>query len=793
MSGYIYDDAINSSTPGYLIQDSQTILPFTLKILNAWIHAGRFFPLAFYVYGLFNLIQDLTAYKIFLFSINLVDIVLFLYLLFLLTKDKVLVNLTFLAIPLFFSFQLGADAVLAFGGLLQLVFLYTLISLIFLKWFLDYKKTVYLVLSILFYCMGLATYEITYSFFLLHAVVILFDFKKKATWDKKNILYMIPYAGSAILVLGISLFLRRLFDVPVIDSSSTYTISINIVPILTTYAKQLVSTFPLAYRIFNPDNVFSTNFPLYVKMILLAIPAVVLFLIGLCNGKKVLTKDEKLSLQSTVLLGCLLFFLPGLLISLSPKYQAYIGWGRPYLPVYIQFFGLDLTLISIGLYCRHKLVNKLSVLDNLSYVKTIRKISIVLLATGYCFTLSSNYAVVQKSNLHYLYPRNTLELALENGLLNDIPSDSMIILDGNSAWDTTAFFLMHSGEKKLKVLTRGTYLSDNSQETQVFSSQPDSKSEYTSPFLTKHVYYLRYDSKKLGTGYAILAPLDELKVSKDSVLAAFSKNTKVFYMSPDITSNQFQVSGVSLDTTVKPFLQKGTELNTLKSKEHFVISELDNLGGMIDLSSVNVNDISSYVGKSEYWSLVPQQKLLLKNLHNPPFHVGFNKKLVPNGAEFAPIKLEDSFSIELIVKPSAEQVPYAGLIGNHPGEKDHGGFVIQQDGVLLNNYYFTFGDGEKWMDNTYFKLHTGEWNYVAVTFNKSTQDILVYVNGALVAHQVVNGHFENSQLSLFVGNWINGDRPFNGNIDEVRISNDVISFEQIQDTWLKISQEFKNY
>lgn len=600
MSGYISDDAINSYTPGYLIQDHQTVMQFTFKIITEWIHNGRFFPLAFYEYGLFGLIQNLLVYKIFLFIVNLINISMFLYSIFILTKNKAIINISFLTLPLFYAFQIGHDPVLAFHGLLQLTFLYVLISLISLKRYLDSKRFRYIVLSVLFYALSLATYEITYSFFLFHAVLIYFNYKQAPTQKKSKLLYIVPFMGSAVLFAGLSLWLRHIFNVSIIGSSSPYTISTRIYPMVVTYVQQLVGTLPLSYRILDPDNLFSSHYSLFIKSILLALPSVLIFLLGLCNGNKSMTKDEKLGLQSTIVLGLLMFILPSILVSFSPKYQTYIGWGRPYLPVFIQRFGLDLILISGGLYSRHKVVQWLKFLDDDLFPKMIRYFSLAMVAILCIFTFTSNYNVVQKSNQFWLYPRKTLEYALDHGLLNSLPSDSVILIDGNNPWDTTAFFLMHSGVEGQKVLSKGNYLVSGSLEPQSLNIQQSSESGGESPS-TKNIYYLRYNSKQLGTGYVILAPINELKINNDTIISAFTRGVEIFDWSPDSASTTTQVAGVTEDSNrnVKQFSLKQSEMKALTYGKEFNISTVDNLGGMINLNSVNIKSLSSSTRRSD--------------------------------------------------------------------------------------------------------------------------------------------------------------------------------------------------
>ncbi len=147
--------------------------------------------------------------------------------------------------------------------------------------------------------------------------------------------------------------------------------------------------------------------------------------------------------------------------------------------------------------------------------------------------------------------------------------------------------------------------------------------------------------------------------------------------------------------------------------------------------------------------------------------------------------LSDSFTIEVIVKPSKNQVAYADIIGNHPGYNYYEGFVIQQDNQNQNVYTFGFGNGKEWLPGVKFKLNEEKWNYLAVVVVEKNM-IKVFNNGILVASVDAKDSIKNSKMPLEVGNWINGDRPFNGLIEEVRISNGSLSENEILSNWQEI-------
>lgn len=134
-----------------------------------------------------------------------------------------------------------------------------------------------------------------------------------------------------------------------------------------------------------------------------------------------------------------------------------------------------------------------------------------------------------------------------------------------------------------------------------------------------------------------------------------------------------------------------------------------------------------------------------------------------------PIYLNKDFSIEILVRPNKEQVPYAAILGNHPGKDYFEGFVIQQNSVNQNEYTFGFGNGKNWLPNIKFNLTENRLNHLLIDVRQNTTSI--HVNGKFAGSVNTIESIKNSDMPLYIGNWVGGDRPFNGVVNEIRIIN----------------------
>lgn len=178
---------------------------------------------------------------------------------------------------------------------------------------------------------------------------------------------------------------------------------------------------------------------------------------------------------------------------------------------------------------------------------------------------------------------------------------------------------------------------------------------------------------------------------------------------------------------------------------------------------------------------------ILKDGNDTVVHAWFGKRGIGIGAFSEVISLGGDFTLEVIVKPSTGQSPYAHIMGNHPGYNYFEGFALQQDGDSQNVYIFGYGNGKQWLPSVRFELTPEKWNYLAIVVEESM--IKVFRNATLIASTDATDFIKNSGMPVQVGNWINGDRPFNGLIYEVRLLENPLSEKEIRSNWKNVQEK----
>jgi hypothetical protein len=133
------------------------------------------------------------------------------------------------------------------------------------------------------------------------------------------------------------------------------------------------------------------------------------------------------------------------------------------------------------------------------------------------------------------------------------------------------------------------------------------------------------------------------------------------------------------------------------------------------------------------------------------------------------------WSLEAVVKPAADQVPLAAVVGNHPGNGIEG-FVLHHEAPGL--CALMVGDGKAWRRVLCFGVRPGAWGYIALVNTGAT--VTAYVNGTAAASAPVAGlRMHDSALPLQLGNWCGHDRPYHGLIREVRVLRRALSAGEI--------------
>lgn len=141
--------------------------------------------------------------------------------------------------------------------------------------------------------------------------------------------------------------------------------------------------------------------------------------------------------------------------------------------------------------------------------------------------------------------------------------------------------------------------------------------------------------------------------------------------------------------------------------------------------------------------------------------------------------LPETFTLELLVRPASVQTAYATIVSNHPGQKGFQGFAIEQVEKKSNYYRLAFGNGKNWMPVGDFFISPGDIHYLVVT--KDKRQVSAYLDGRRIAGTLMGADVATSEYPLMIGNWFNKDRPFNGAIQEMRITRTTVSPKTITD------------
>lgn len=419
-SDYFGDDLYNFQVPGAVPLIFPSVFELTKHYFIEWVNInGRFFPGAWYGYYIFYIFDTLFAYKLFLLGITIAGISAFSYLIYLLSKDRYLSLLFLFLTPILFQYRFYHDPMLSFHGLMQILFLETTLSLIFLTKYLQESSRYNYYFSLLFFTLSLMTYEINFLFIFLLIPVILSSLPLKPNFPK--ILYLfLPYISIAFCLTLVTLYLRS----HAIASDGAYVPNWNLWAILNTYFNQTTSVLPTSYSI-AAGNISAFYHSITFRDTVIALFFILLYIYSISF------KEHNILNKNLIFLGLLIILLPGILISLSPRYQSQIQFGIAYLPIYIQSFGASLLL---ALFIRK------------FYSIKSHLIIAFLLCMVLLVHLTTNNKVIDLVNQSFKPQREILTLFFSGSFGKEIPNNSTIQFPSESPLHRKEFLNMLTGK-----------------------------------------------------------------------------------------------------------------------------------------------------------------------------------------------------------------------------------------------------------------------------------------------------------------------------------------------------------
>ena len=386
--------------------------------------AGRFTPITYLLHCyLFWIVDTILAYKIIILIFNLLAVFSFTQMLrsFGLEEWVPLALVPFCASAQFFVRY--HDPFTSLHAMYPLLAVFIFLSISYFVQYLKNGKTSTLVCSVLMTV--LATLQSEIGFVLYPALIVLLINDSRPT--SFRIKAFLPF----IILLGINtgmfVFLRR-------NSSHMYSgVQTNLDPakMFEVAYFQLISAVPLtgfAYMS-NIGGFFAREFSKTYPFLILSV-IIIISIIKSSNPVKY-DKLDTLKRRNILGLGVVLLILPACILMMSKKYQGELDYGRGYLPVYIQDFGLVLLLLVFFDFLFKKLKNRKEIVLTIGF-------SLAFLVGQ--LTFMRNDYLIDQMNFERSTPSDFLYKSLKNGILNSCEKGSMIVLGSNYFYPTPVYY-----------------------------------------------------------------------------------------------------------------------------------------------------------------------------------------------------------------------------------------------------------------------------------------------------------------------------------------------------------------
>ncbi len=239
-AGFFYDDILNSLTLGILRLEDKNLSTFILEQITSWItSSGRIYPLfAITTYPFHYIFTDPFDYQLCRMVFVFLSAASFAWLIKLITKKSEIGLLFLFLIPIFWSVQEGFDSLTGVAILLQILAIFSGLSLCFYVKARESNNKTFYALSLALYLCALLTYEIGIAVFFV--ILCLEWFQKKSLKD-----FLINISGYLAITAtySIATLALRYYINPTVSYNGVMLGELRKVP--SAFIKQLLATFPL--------------------------------------------------------------------------------------------------------------------------------------------------------------------------------------------------------------------------------------------------------------------------------------------------------------------------------------------------------------------------------------------------------------------------------------------------------------------------------------------------------------------------------------------------------------------
>jgi hypothetical protein len=418
----------------------QSALSVITEITNSWKNGqGRFFPGAVTIGVLSHyFFSDRLPYKILQLSMVLLAIILFAYFVKYLTDNIYIAALAILILGGCLQFRVQYDPMLQFSiqqPSLMALFFGSLI--VFLK---GIRRGSYILITIsaLMYVFVLLTYETTVLFWPIFPLLLL------TNKSSKKLFYSALTAIGPLVVVVNLLYLRS----KVVTPAAGYTSSFEISSLSQTFYKQFIGAVPLSYSQLHPPG-FIVGFPKFINFSSttwwLVMVIITLSLFILLPRLPIVKRNIRIGL---FVMGMIMWVAPSFMVAQTVRWQGELVLGNAYIPVFQQYFGFVLVLLSLLLWCR-----ALDISLGRYFKVGWRLILAGFLLVASSSVLANNGRAVAQYNPGYLWPRETFERSIAAGVFSQVPAGTRLITMQQEYWFNAPFVFWWGGPKLLDIVT----------------------------------------------------------------------------------------------------------------------------------------------------------------------------------------------------------------------------------------------------------------------------------------------------------------------------------------------------
>ena len=226
-------------------------------------------------------------------------------------------------------------------------------------------------------------------------------------------------------------------------------------------------------------------------------------------------------------------------VAMSERYQGQLMPGLGYLPVYMQYYGIAVLILSLVLSVRPSVGKRALCLS---------AFSVILL-----LNLQNNRAVTEIMNRSFYEPRNAGEAALRGGILDFLPEDAVLVSVNDwrylweADWNTRGLYPQFYGNyaRRIPGTVGGIGLLENDIEAARSAGMVPDKDGFLK-IEPENVWLIAYNGSS-DRGFAKLGQLKNAEINPQTMVLRSAETDQMLYFISGIYPNHDSVQYVTSD------------------------------------------------------------------------------------------------------------------------------------------------------------------------------------------------------------------------------------------------------